>query len=145
MSDLKRTNNFVAPAPRPRVEIVEVGEPMPMLPTAQTMVELHTTYRDRAQGFQLVSMPIAIAFGIGVLIVSVVGYSVPVFSLGALAIFWIAFLAWWLLAWGIHTAASPDGIALTQALLMYRYVRADQKERHRRYARLHADEKDTHS
>jgi len=142
MSELKRTNNFVAPLPKPRVEIVEVGEPMPMLPTAQTVVELHTTYTDRAQGFQLATLPISIAFGVGALIVAIVGYSVPLLSIGALTVFWLAFLGWWLLGWAIHHIASPDGIALVQAILMYRYVRADQKERHRRYAHLH-DEKDT--
>jgi hypothetical protein len=133
----KSQNNFVAPAPRPRVEIIEAGEPMPMLPTAQTTVELHTTYLDRAQGFQLATLPIAIAFGVGALIVAIVGYSVPLVSIGALTIFWLAFLGWWLLGWAIHHIASPDGIALVQAIMMFRYVRLEQKERHRRYASLH--------
>ncbi len=129
----KRQNNFVAPAPRPRVEIVEVGEPMPMLPTAQTTVELHTTYLDRAQGFQLATLPIAIAFGVGVLVVAIVGWNVPFISIGALTIFWLAFLGWWLLGWLIHHIASPDGIALVQAILMYKYVRNEQRHRHRQY------------
>jgi hypothetical protein len=137
MSNSKRTNNFVAPAPRTRVEIIEAGEPMPMLPTAQTTVELHTTYLDRAQGFQLATLPIAIAFGVGALIVAIVGYSVPLVSVGALTVFWLAFLGWWLLGWAIHHIASPDGIALVQAIMMFRYVRLEQKERHRRYASLH--------
>jgi hypothetical protein len=133
----QRQNNFVAPAPRPRVEIIEVGEPMPMLPTAQTSVQLTTTYTDRAAGFQLATLPISIAFGVGVLVVAIAGWSVPIFSLGALAVFWLAFLGWWLLGWAIHHIASPDGIALVQALLMYKYVRNEQRERHSRYARLH--------
>ncbi len=133
MSELKRTNNFVAPLPKPRVEIVKVGEPMPMLPTAQTSVQLTTTYTDRAQGFQLATLPISIAFGVGALIVAIVGWNVPFISIGALTIFWLAFLGWWLLGWAIHHIASPDGIALVQALLMYRYVRNEQRERHKRY------------
>jgi hypothetical protein len=107
-----------------------------MLPTAQTSVELHTTYTDRSKGFQLATLPISIAFGVGALIVAIVGYSVPFLSIGALAIFWLAFLGWWLIGWAIHHIASPDGIALVQALLMYRYVRREQKERHARYASL---------
>jgi ABC-type antimicrobial peptide transport system permease subunit len=104
-----------------------------MLPTAQTIVELRTTYTDRAKGFQLATLPISIAFGVGVLVVAIVGWSVPVFSLGALAVFWLAFLGWWLVGWGIHNVASPDGVALLQALLMYKYVRNEQRERIRRY------------
>jgi hypothetical protein len=130
------SNNFVAPAPRQRVEIVPVDDPTPMLPTAHTSVELHTTYIDRAKGFQLAMLPIAAAFGLGALIVAVAGYSVPLVSIGALAVFWLAFLAWWLIGWTIHHIASPDGIALVQALLMYHFVRAEQKERHKRYASL---------
>jgi hypothetical protein len=131
MSNSKRTNNFVAPAPRPRVEIIEVGEQMPMLPTAHTTVELHTTYTDRSVGFQLATLPISIAFGVGALIVAIMGWNVPFISIGALTIFWLAFLGWWLLGWLIHHIASPDGIALVQAILMYKYVRNEQRHRHR--------------
>lgn len=132
-------SNFVAPAPKTRVEIIPIEDALPMLPTAQTSVELHTTYTDRAKGFQLATLPISAAFGVGALIVAVVGYSVPVISIGALAVFWLAFLGWWLIGWAIHHVASPDGIALVQALLMYRYVRREQAERHQRYreARRH--------
>ncbi len=133
-----RGTNFVPPAPKSQVEIIPIDEQMPMLPTAQTSVELHTTYIDRAKVFQLATLPISIAFGVGALIVAVVGYSVPVVSIGALAVFWLAFLAWWLIGWAIHHVASPDGIALVQALLMFKLVRAEQIERHRRYARLRA-------
>lgn len=128
-----QTANFVAPAPIRRVEIMPPEHVAPMLPTAHTSVELHTTYRDRSIGFQLATLPISIAFGVGALVVAVVGYSVPVISIGALAVFWLAFLAWWLIGWAIHNIASPDGIALVQALLMYRYVRREQQERHSRY------------
>jgi hypothetical protein len=133
----KSSSNLVAPAPRQRVEIIPIDEQLPMLPTAQTSVELHTTYLDRSKGFQLATLPISAAFGVGALIVAVVGYSVPVLSIGALAVFWLAFLGWWLIGWAIHHVASPDGIALVQALLMYRYVRTEQIERHKRYASLH--------
>jgi len=132
----KTGSNFVAPAPRQRVEILPPYEAAPIVPTAQTSVELHTTYLDRAAGFQLTTLPISIAFGMGALIVAIVGYSVPVISIGALTVFWLAFLGWWLLGWAIHHVASPDGIALVQALLMFKYVRAEQIERHRRHREM---------
>ena len=122
--------------PSTRVEIMPAVDMPVMMPTAQTMVELRTTYTDRAVGFQLATMPISIAFGVGALVVAVVGYSVPVLSIGALAVFWLAFLGWWLLGWTIHHIASPDGIALVQTILMYKYIRADQQERHRHYRKV---------
>ena len=139
-----RHDNFVEPyrEPKTRVEIMPAVDMPVMMPTAQTSVELRTTYTDRAVGFQLATMPISIAFGVGALVVAVVGYSVPVISIGALAIFWVAFLGWWLIGWAIHHIASPDGIALVQAVLMYRYIRNEQVERLRAYSSLRARNED---
>lgn len=137
---MQTRDNFVAPyrEPKTRVEIMPAVDMPVMLPTAQTSVTLHTTYTDRSVGFQLATMPISIAFGVGALVVAVVGYSVPVISIGALAVFWLAFLGWWLVGWAIHHIASPDGIALVQAILMYRYIRNEQVERLRAFESLRA-------
>ncbi len=129
----KHNIRFVSPDTPPRVEILPRTDLAPMLPVAQTSVELHTNYVDRAKGFQLATLPISIAFGVGVLVVAIVGFAVPVVSVAALAVFWLAFLGWWLLGWAIHHLASPDGVALLQAILMYRIIRHDQKERVKRY------------
>jgi len=125
--------NFVDPGPRPAAPVVYVEErgelaPMPA-PGATSHVELRTTYTDRARGFQLATVPIALAFGAGALIVAVAGWSVPVLSVGALVTFWLGFLAWWLIGWAIHHIASPDGVALLSAILGYRYLRHEQRER----------------
>ena len=136
-----KESNFVPALRDPMPRVVEVMPPMElptMLPTAQTSVELRTTYTDRSVGFQVATVPISIAFGVGALVVAIVGYSVPVLSVAALAVFWVAFLAWWLIGWLIHHIASPDGIALVQSLLMYRYIRNEQKERLRYYDCLRA-------
>lgn len=137
-TDLARRGTFVEPGPPPaRITVLPresyPADLAPMLPTAATSVELRTTYRDRAEGFQVATVPIALAFGVGALVVAVVGWAVPVVSITALAVFWLAFLAWWLGGWLIHTLVSPDGIALLQAVMGYRYVRHEQKARLRRY------------
>ena len=89
-------------------------------------------YRDRAEGFQLATVPIALSFGLGVLLVSVVGFSTPLFSVAALTVFWISFLLWWLGAYAIHMIFSPDGTAFIGAVRGWRYIEREQKERHRR-------------
>jgi len=126
-----RAPNFVDPGPRPSppTVYVEAAPLAPMQPTATSTVELRTTYTDRARGFQLATVPIALAFGAGALIVAVAGWSVPVLSVGALVTFWLGFLAWWLIGWAIHHIVSPDGVALLSAILGYRYVRHEQRER----------------
>lgn len=119
--------------PEPRVTVLPPAELPVMPPIAQTSVELRTTYTDRAKGFQLATVPVALAFGLGSLVVAIVGFAVPVVSLAALAVFWLAFLGWWTIGWAIHHVASPDGVALIQAILTYRYVRHEQRERVKRY------------
>lgn len=124
--------NFVEPGPPPRQSPVVRVEPQQLTapPTvATTSVEVRATYTDRARGFQLATVPVAVAFGGGVLLVAAIGGSVPVFSVAALGVFWCAFLAWWLVGWTVHHVVSPDGIALIQALLGYRYVRHEQRAR----------------
>ena len=123
--------NFVEPGPPRQSPVVRV-EPQQLTapPTvATTSVEVRATYTDRARGFQLATVPVAVAFGGGVLLVAAIGWSVPVFSVAALGVFWCAFLAWWLVGWTVHHVVSPDGIALIQALLGYRYVRHEQRAR----------------
>lgn len=136
MTQLERTTRFVAPLPEDRRPVVEVLPPADvpaLLPTATSHVELRTGYTDRAKGFQLATVPVALAFGVGVLVVAMVGFSVPAFSVAALTVFWVAFLAWWLVGWAIHHVVSPDGAALLGAVLQYRYLRHEQRERLRRY------------
>ena len=129
-TELVKRSNYVDPGPRPApVVYVEAAPMAPMPPTATTAVELRTTYTDRARGFQLATVPVAAAFGVGALVVAVAGYSVPVVSVTALVTFWVAFLAWWLVGWAIHHIASPDGVALLTAILGYRYLRHEQRER----------------
>ena len=133
-----RAPNFVAPyAPgEARGEIVRYEPTLPaeaLPPAAQTRAEVSGSHVDRAKAFQVASLPVAAAFGMGALIVAVAGLSVPILSLAALAVFWVAFLAWWLIGWAIHHIISPDGIGLVHTLMGWQYLKAEQRERHRRY------------
>jgi hypothetical protein len=133
VTEIVKRSNYVDPGPKPAPVVYVEPAPLTPLPTnATTAVELRTTYEDRARGFQLATLPVAIAFGVGALVVAVAGWSVPVLSVTALVVFWVAFLVWWVAGWAIHHIASPDGVALLSAILGYRYLRHEQKERLRR-------------
>ena len=125
------------PSPKPIVPIEKQQAPersIQLLPSATTThINVETTYRDRAKGFQIATVPVAVAFGVGAVVVGTIGYAVPVFSILSLSIFWLAFLAWWLIGWVTHHLFSPDGVALVHALLGWHYLRREQSERFKRY------------
>ncbi len=132
-----RRVNFVTPAPAvqpTRVEILPPTYDLPVVqPSSRADVEIHGTYRDRAAGFQLVTLPLAGAVAVGSLIVGIVGFSVPVFSVAALAWLWGGFLVTWLAAWLVHNVVSPDGNAVLHTLFGWWYLFREQDERHKRY------------
>jgi hypothetical protein len=78
-------------------------------------------------------MPIALAFGGGSALVALLGFGVPLLSLPMLAVFWIAFLAWWLAGWVVHHLFSADGVALLHTLKGWQYLEREQRARLKRY------------
>jgi small neutral amino acid transporter SnatA (MarC family) len=136
MSKREYQSNYV-PALRepaqPKTVIIDPSD-LAILPTsAMTTVEIRTSHSDRAKAFQIVSVPLAAAVGAGSLIVGMVGWSVPIFSVAALAWLWGGFLLTWLAAWVIHNIVSTDGIALIHTLMGWQYLRREQKARLKRY------------
>lgn len=147
MNQEEERSTFVAPYPATRATYgrytVTPAEPLPMLPTtAQSSTEVSGSFVDRAKGFQIASVPLAAAVGLGSLIVGIVGWGVPFFSVAALAWLWTGFLLTWFGAWVVHNLFSGDGIALLQAMLGYRYLRHEQKARLARWASIHEREID---
>ena len=122
--------------PRPIVRTytpapVELDAPL----TVQTAQRIQTTHVDRAKGFTIVSLPLAFGVGVGGLLLAVGLFEVPLFSMGAMLVLFLAFLGTWLIAWLWHQSASPDGVALWQVLLHYRLLRHEQRARHERMDR----------
>ena len=136
---VNKRQTFVKPGPieKPvKYEILPASYELPMVTPASTVESRITgSHTDRAKGFQIVTVPISIAFGVGVGVVALVGFSVPVFSLTMLAVFWISFLLWWLAGWGLHLLFSPDGIALTHTMRGWAYLEREQRARLKRYER----------
>lgn len=128
----KRDVNFVAPAPHPRVEIIEAS-PAQLPSPPQTVLLPQANYTDRAHGFTLATGPLAAATGFVVLLIGITAFGVPVLSVAALLLALAGFTVAWLAAYIIHTVVSPDGTMFAHTLLAWRFLRAEQQERHRRY------------
>lgn len=133
----RRPPSFVEPGPK--LLQGDVLPPAYELPTmaapATTEARVNGSYADRARGFQIVSVPVALAFGAGSGLVALLGFGVPLLSLPMLAVFWLAFLAWWLLAWALHLLFSADGVALVHTLRGWAYLEREQRARLKRYER----------
>src|SRR5215213_1741296 len=131
----KRDVNFVAPAPNPRVEIVEVERNLPAPP--QTVLLPTANYTDRSRGFTLATGPLAAATGVVVLLIGITAFGVPVLSVAALLLALAGFTAAWLVAYVAHTLISPDGSTFAHVVLTWGYLRREQRERHKRYQSLY--------
>jgi hypothetical protein len=133
---MERRNNYV-PAlrePQARIVEVEVARELPAAPT--TVLMPHAGYEDRAKGFSLATAPLAGVVGLVLAIVGVIGWQVPIASLITLLLALGGFAAVWLIAYVAHTIISPDGTMFFHTILAWGFLRAEQKERHKRYKEL---------
>lgn len=123
---------YQAPHQAPRevqqVETVKIPAPQ-MQQTAQAVVQMKTSHVDRAQGFLLSNWPLAGSFGLLAVLIAMLGWEVPFFSIGTLVLFWLFFAAWWVVSYLINMALSSDAAVLWQAILGYRLIRHEQKHR----------------
>jgi len=137
----KTTPNYVAPyAPgellpavrRPAAILPAEPVQLPM-PTASSEIVLRTDYTDRAKGWLLAVAPLATVGGLAGVLLAVVGWAVPLFSLGALLVYFATWAGTWLLGYIVHTIVSPDGVALVHTILGWRYVERERRARERSY------------
>jgi len=99
---------------------------------AKSEVQIRTTYKDRAEGFQIAIKPLSTIMGFLSVIVAVMGIGVPFFDLAIIAWFGTAFCITWAFGWAFNQFVSPDGATLLSALLGYRLIRHEQQQRHKR-------------
>lgn len=95
--------------------------------------ETKGSHQDRAKAFQIRTFHVSIAAAIFSVPVAVLGWGVSLIGLPILG--WIsgAYFSVWLLSFIWDVAASPDGVALIQAVTNAWEIRAERKERHRHY------------
>ena len=133
MSKREYESNYV-PAlkdPPSRIVEVEIVRELPQAPT--TVLMPHAGYEDRAKGFGIATAPLAGVAGLVAALVGMLGWQVPFASLATLLLALGGFSLVWLLAYVAHTLISPDGTMFAHTILAWRYLRAEQKERFKRY------------
>ena len=124
---------FVEPGPpEPRVTVLPPTE-LPMAPIVPPMP--HSSYRDKAHGFVLVTAPLAAATGFVVLLIAISAFGVPVLSVLALLVALGGFTFAWLVAYIAHTLISADGALFLYVVLVFRLLAIEARERRKRYGK----------
>ena len=93
----------------------------------------HSGHVDRAKGFTIATAPLAGVAGLVAALVGVLGFAVPIASLATLLLALGGFALVWLAAYALHTFVSTDGALFLHTILGWNYLRAEQRERFRRY------------
>ena len=115
-----------------------VDTPMPV----QTRQALTGDYKNRAEGFRIAMLPVAVVAGVLAVTAAVGLAGVPFLSFATMLWFFTAFCLTWLIGYFLHTWVSPDGTALTMVWLHYKLLRAEQDARLDRMARWEDDDND---
>ena len=143
---LTRQSNYVQALP------VAVRREMPMpvdaqivhtidaAPLATQHVEMRTSAVDRAKGFLIASVPLYVAFATAVVAVVAIGWSVPVWSLATFVIFWLSFVAAWVVGYTYTLSVSAEGVSLFEAKSKWDVIKREQSKRWEHYERMVGDE-----
>lgn len=130
-------DNFVPALRDPQPHIIEVETPRDLPAPPPTVLLPQAGYKDRSIGFSIATGPLAAATGFVVLLIGITAFGVPVLSVAALLLALAGFTVAWLIAYIVHTIVSPDGSTFAHVVLTWAYLGREQRERHKRYARLH--------
>lgn len=135
----KDHKNFVAAYKEPSSPIVDVNDwrELPSAPIAAPMP--YASYTDRASGFTLATMPLAVATGFVVLLIGIAAFGVPLLSVAALLLALAGFSLVWLAAYIAHVFVSTDGALVLHTLSGWAYLKREQTERIERMKRMGKD------
>ena len=105
-------------------------------PVATQHVEMKTSAVDRSLGFLIASVPLYGGFALLVLLVSIFFANVPFLSLSALVIFWLSFVAAWVLGYGYTLSVSAEGVSHYESRQKWAVIKEEQRRRWAHYEKL---------
>jgi hypothetical protein len=105
-------------------------------PAATQHIEFRSSAVDRAKGFLIASVPLYAGFAFVVLLVSIFFAGVPFLSLSALIIFWLSFVAAWIVGYGWTLSVSAEGVSFFEARQKWDVIKEEQRRRWAHYDKL---------
>lgn len=94
---------------------------------------LEGSYSDRARGFSIATWQMSSVTAVSTVVLSQLAWGYPILSLTTLAWLVTGYLLVWFVSFTLHTVVSPEGADILNTVFMWRYLRREQNERHRRY------------
>ncbi len=115
-----------------RPQVIDMAPIQPVQRVERVRAQVTGTYTDRAKGFALTTWQLSFIVGLALVVVVRFFKEYHLLSFTTAVIFFAAFLVVWTLAFLAHTFVSPEGVELLETIFLWRFIRAEQKERHRR-------------
>ena len=101
-----------------------------VLPAASVQTVVRTSQVDHSKGFLIRTLPLAAAFAVAALVVTVGLLQVPLMSLRTLVVIFVTFAAVYAWAFWQDLKTSPAGIALYHTRNLWKHIHAERKFRH---------------
>jgi hypothetical protein len=127
-------SNFLVPRPAPRamqaLPTSDAVQQIDVAPAATVQTVVSTSQVDHSKGFLIRTLPLALAFSIAALVVTVGLLAVPLMSLRTLVVIFVTFAAVYAWAFWQDLKTSPAGIALYHTQNLWKHIHAERKFRH---------------
>lgn len=131
---LRRDTSLVLPPPPPAqlrpLPTQDAVQQVDVLPAATVQTVVRTSQVDHSKGFLIRTLPLAAAFAVAALVVTVGLLQVPLMSLRTLVVIFVTFAAVYAWAFWQDLQTSPAGIALTHTRNLWKHIHSERKFRH---------------
>lgn len=118
----------------------QVAHVIDAAPVATQHVEMRTSAVDRALGFLIASVPLYGGFALVVVLVCVFFAGVPFLSLPTLVIFWLSFVAAWIIGYCYTLSVSAEGVSHYESRQKWDVIKEEQRRRWDHYERQYGIE-----
>lgn len=144
-----KRSNFVAPAeittvakrgPAQVIQVQDTRHTIDVPMQATQHIEMRTSAVDRSKGFLLANVPLFAAFALGVWGLSGAFALAPWFSITALLIFWLSFVAAWLASYAYTLHISAEGVSMYESKQKWATIRDEQRRRWEYYEKQNGGE-----
>lgn len=132
----QNTSLVMAPPPPAQLRPLPASDQVQTVdvrPSATVETVVHTSQVDHSKGFLIRTLPLAAAFAVAALVVTVGLLQVPLMSLRTLVVIFVTFAAVYAWAFWQDLKTSPAGIALYHTQNLWRHIHAERKFRHKWY------------
>lgn len=130
-------SNYIQPLPPPRamqaLPAADQVHQVDIMPAATVQTVVRTSQVDHSKGFLIRTLPLAAAFAVAALVVTVGLLQVPLMSLRTLVVIFVTFAAVYAWAFWQDLKTSPAGIALYHTQNLWKHIHAERKFRHAWY------------